>query len=286
MLVGAKPVRMKLTSDTARTAERRRALDEYAVANVLANDDFLCSHYNQCKSFHSGIFYEGQLHHVGRFYDLLVDASPLRIIVVGQEYGLGPHHVSSQARYDMIMRSGLECRFKAGAGYKERSPHMRGTTNVLRLLFGLSLTPDHDSEFLIIGGERVHLFDAFSLVNYLLCSAVGNDGSKRGLATRTMMKNCQEHFREVVRILEPTVIVIQGIRFWASIKGAFDSVTQRSDQIHSVRLGLTNAIAAVFTHPSSHPPNNWGTNCKTPYLRGTVAPAIAIIRAQLLGGGA
>ena len=90
MLVGAKPVRMKLTSDTARTAERRRALDEYAVANVLANDDFLCSHYNQCKSSHSGIFYEGQLHHVGRFYDLLVDASPLRIIVVGQEYGLGP----------------------------------------------------------------------------------------------------------------------------------------------------------------------------------------------------
>jgi len=105
------------------------------------------------------------------------------------------------------------------------------------------------------------------------------------------MKNCQEHFREVVRILEPSVIVIQGKGFWTSIKGAFDSVdsvdsvTPRSDQIYSVRLGQTNAFAAVFTHPSSHPPNNWGSNCQMPYLLETVKPAIERIR-KLLGGGA
>lgn len=186
----------------------------------------------------------------------------------------------------MIMRSGLESRFKADAAHEARNPHMRGTTNVLRLLFGLTLAADHDSEFMPINGERVHIFDAFSLVDYLLCSAVGTDGSMRGLATRTMMKNCQGHFREVMRILEPSVIVIQGKGFWASVKAAFDSATQLSDQIYNLRLGPTKVFAAVFTHPSAHFPNNWGANCQTPYLLGTVAPAIARIRTQLLGDGA
>lgn len=276
---------MRLTSDPARTAARQHALDEYVTANVLA-EEFLCRHYSQCKASHSGVFYEGQLHYLGRHYDLLFDDSPLRVIVVGQEYGHAPARVDAQARYDMIMRSGLESRFKAEAGREARNPHMRGTTNVLRLLFGLKLAADHDSEFVSLNGERVHIFDAFGLVDYLLCSAVGTDGSMRGLATKTMMANCQSHFREVLRILEPSVIVIQGKGFWTSIKNAFDSVTQRSDQIYTVRLGATKALAAVFTHPSARFPNNWGANYQTPYLLGTVAPAIAHIRTQLLGASA
>jgi hypothetical protein len=211
---------MKLTSDPARTAARQRALDEYMSVNVLA-EEFRCCLYGQCKDSHSGTFYEGQLHHLGRHYDLLYDDSPLRVIVVGQEYGHPPARVDAQTRYNRIMRSGLESRFKAEAGREARNPHMRGTTNVLRLLFDLDLAADYDSEFLPINGERVHIFDAFGLVNYLLCSAVGTDGSKRGRATRTMRSNCQAHFREVMRILDPSVLVVQGKSFWKSINGAF-----------------------------------------------------------------
>ncbi len=83
------------------------------------------------------------------------------------------------------MSSGLDCRFKAGGDYQARNPHMRGTANVLRLLFGIPLGADHNSEFMMIEGERIHIFDAFALVNYLLCSAVSADGRMRGLAART-----------------------------------------------------------------------------------------------------
>jgi hypothetical protein len=198
---------MTLTCDRQTTNERRRALDQYLTAKVLAAE-FVCTHYRECRLSHAETFYEGQLHHLGRFYDLLFDGSPLRIVVVGQEYGHEPARVDSQARYDMTMHSGLDCRFKAGDGYKARNPHMRGTTNVLRLLFGIPLGIDHDSEFMMIDGERIHIFDAFALANYLLCSAVSADGRMRGSATRTMMENCQGHFRQVMRILEASVVVV------------------------------------------------------------------------------
>jgi len=273
---------MTIACDRQTTEERRRALEQYLTANVLAAE-FICPHYHGCRSSHAEMFYEGQLHHVGRFYDLLFDGLPLRVAVVGQEYGYAPPRVDSQARYDIIVSSGLDCRFKAEAGYEARNPHMRGTTNVLRLLFGVPLGADHDSEFMIIEGQRVHLFDAFALVNYLLCSAVGNDGKMRGLATPTMMKNCQAHFREAIRILAPSVIVVQGRTFWEWVSGAFDSVRHHANQIYSATLGPMQTFLAVFSHPSSRFPHNWGANDHTPYLLETVVPSIASIREQLLG---
>jgi len=275
---------MTIGCDRQTTEERRRALEQYLAANVLAAE-FICPHYRECSSSHTEMFYEGQLHHVGRFYDLLFDGLPLRVLIVGQEYGHAPSRVDSQARYDRIVRSGLVRRFKAGPGHKARNPHMRGTTNVLRLLFGVPLGTDHASEFMFIDGEWVHLFDAFALVNYLLCSAVANDGKMRGLATPTMMKNCQAHFREAMRILEPSVIVVQGKSFWPWVSGAFDSVRQHADQVYSATLGPTQTFLAVFAHPSSRFPYNWGANDHTPYLLETVVPSIANIREHLLRVG-
>lgn len=278
---------MNLTSAPASTEERRQKLEEYMADKVLA-DGFLCRHYGECKdshakSRHAGDFFEGQLHHLGRFYDLLSDDLPLRVVVVGQEYGEGPSKVRAEKRYNMVMASGLDFRFKAAPPLQARNPHMRGTTNVLRLLFGLPLGTDHDSEFMNISGERVHLFDAFSLVNYFLCSAVG-ERAKSGRATPIMKRNCQDHFREVMRILEPSVILVQGKGFWPWVKAAFDSATELSDPIYRMRLGTMEVFAAVFTHPSTPLAKfNWGVNCQKPYLLETVAPAIERIRTLLLG---
>ncbi len=264
-----------------RTEERRRALEQYLTANVLAAE-FICTHFRECRSSHAETFYEGQLHHLGRFYDLLFDGLPLRVVVVGQEYGHEPARVHSEARYQMIMHSGLYCRFKAEGSYEARNPHMRGTTNALRLLFGIPLGTDHESEFMTVDHERFHLFDAFALVNYLLCSAVGNDGKTRGLATSTMIKNCQHHFQQALRILEPSVVVVQGRTFWPWIQSAFDSVTHQAHEVHSARLGSLHMFVASFTHPSAPSyPLNWGTNDQTPYLLQTVAPSIAWIRDQI-----
>jgi uracil-DNA glycosylase len=159
---------------------------------------------------------------------------------------------------------------------------MRGTTSVLRLLFGLPLSTEHNSEFLVIDGERHHLFDSFALVNYLLCSAIPANGRMQGLATPTMKKNCGEHFREAICILEPLVIVVQGKTFWPWVRSAFDDVRHEEHEVYTARVASMQSFIAAFTHPSAPFPHNWGTNDQTPYLLQTVAPSIAWIRHQLL----
>ena len=271
---------MAIACDRKKTEARLWNLERYFDANAWGADAE-CESYRSCKASHSGRFFEGQLHHIGRFYDLAVDGVPLRIVVVGQEYGHCPARVGLEARHERIMRAGNERGFKAEPGLKARNPHMRGTTSVLRMIFGVAPGTDRDSEFVRIGRERVHVFDAFSLVNYLLCSAVSGDGGKKGLSTKTMRRNCQGHFSEALRILEPSVAIVQGKGIWKWVAGAFDTVTQEEGLVYKATLGPTTTLVARFSHPSAPFPHNWGANAKTPYLLETVAPAIAVIRRRL-----
>ena len=271
---------MTATYEKQKSEAQILAVEQYLTDNVLG-DNFVCQHYNACKSSHVDTFYEGQLHHVGKYYGVSFDGRPLRVVVVGQEYGHPPARVDCQARSQMFKYSAHDCRFAAGQGYKGRNPHMKGTTSVLRLIFGIPLGTDHHSEFLSIEGKRVHIFDVFALVNYLLCSAV-RDGSKKGLSTPTMRSNCCGHFRKVMNILEPSVIIVQGKGFWEkSIRKSFDSVSQVSDFVYKAKLGSHESFIAAFSHPSAHFPYNWGRNEPTEYLQNTVVPSIKIIHEHL-----
>ena len=272
---------MTVTCDRPKTEARRLALEQYLTTNVLGAD-FVCSHYRECRSSHAETFYEGQLHHVGKFYDLLFDDLPLRVVVVGQEYGHGPARFSLQQRYELVMSVGHDLRFLAHDG-PARNPHMKGTTSALRLLFGLPLGTDYQSEILTIDGQCCHLFDAFALVNYLLCSAIRSDGTRRGQATDTMKANCRHHFREALHILEPSVIVVQGEKFWLSgVSSSFDSVSHLTRNVYEARLGSLQILVAAFAHPSAGPPKNWGTNDHTPYLLNVVKPSLEWIRQRVL----
>jgi hypothetical protein len=274
---------MALHYNPGRAQHRRDELDQYLSANILAAR-CVCQHYKSCRASHPHKFYEGQLHHVGQYYDLESDGVPLRIVVVGQESGHEPARVSSRDRYERVMSAGRDRHFLAGGGYPARNPHMKGTTSALRLLFGLPLGTDYRSEDLDVDGSHCHLFDAFALVNYLLCSAVGNDGTMRGQATETMKANCRGHFREALRILEPSVVVVQGEAFWSScVSGSFDSVTHLAHDIHEARLGASKMYVAAFAHPSAGPPKNWGANDRTPYLLGRVKPSLEWLRREALG---
>jgi hypothetical protein len=271
---------MTVTCNQQKTKTRLLAIQQYLTSNVM-DADFLCPSYQECKLSHSGTFYEGQLHHIGQFYDLLLDGLPLRVAVIGQEYGTPPSRVDCQTRHDTIMSCGLDYRFKAENGCEARNPHMRGTTSVLRLIFNLPLGVDHDMEFLVINGDRVHIYDAFALVNYLLCSAVLAKGGKRCMATPRMKKNCHGHFREVMHILNPTVVIVQTKNFWPWVKASFDSIRQEKDYVYRAKLGATETFVAAFTHPSARFPYNWGANDHTPYLLETVSPSIAYIHQHL-----
>ena len=253
-----------LTTDPKATVRRTAALERYYRASVLRGGDFLCTHAEACHRSHGGTFYEGQLHHVGRHFDLMADGRHLRIVVVGQEYGHGPDHVSSAERSKKISDT-------AEAGFLSRNPHMQGTTSALRVLLGRDPGSDPEGEWIAAGAERIHLFDAFAMVDYLLCSAT--DGSMRGCATEMMLTNCASHFRAFLEILEPTLLVCQGKGFFWYVAEAL-GVPHQKEVVFKFRLGDTDGLGVCFNHPSA-PRWDWGwAHLDQPYLADVVVPTL------------
>ena len=288
---------MKLESRPEVTAERIAAFEEYVKEAVLRDETFVCSSFGACRSSHRGDFFEGQLHHIGKHYDLLIDKRPLRMAVVGQEYGNWPPKVSLAERHRMIVvDAGKAKRFKSDGQHKARNRHMRVTTSVLRLLLDKGLGADFSGEFVSLGPNSVHIYEAFALTNFLLCSAVaeGADpraraaaanrivGAARGKSSPTMQRNCARHFRRMLEILEPTVLVAQGKDVARWMLMAFDSTQPITDTLVGASVGKHRFFVATFSHPSAHAEYDWGNNERTPYLLGTIVPTLSEIRRRIL----
>ena len=273
---------MSYAADSRTTALRIARLQAYFEQHVLLNGQFICSTQGECIKSHQGTFYAGQLPHVGTHYDMTRNGAPFRIVVVGQEYGEGPGQVDLAARWTTISESsGKRHRFFAEPPkFKPRNPHMKGCTNVLRLLFGKHLGSDHAGEFVEFDGAPVHVFDCFALVNFLLCSAVPfqsieeslSRGSQPGRSTRTMHRNCARHFKAQLKLLEPTIIVAQGRGVLRWMKAAFDVLSDEIDQTVLIDGRAVRVLA--FSHPSARGDLNWGRNDRTKYLLDVVAPTV------------
>ena len=265
-----------ITSDPHASAARFAHLTAYMEATVLDANGFCCAAGQICRrsARSKGMeMFEGQLSHVGRHYDLSENGKPLRIIVVGQEYGQDVEHVSLPDRYAMVHdESGLT------AGFSRRNPHMRGTTMALRLLFGLEATAEPPaSEWLVDDAHQTfHLFDAFALVNVLLCSAV-LPGTKAGRSTKEMRQHCLRHFRETLRILEPTVLVLEGRGVANWIRPVFDSWHRVDESRVAADFEGARIDIAALAHPSARHPLNWA-NPSSAYLQNVVAPTLRAIR--------
>ena len=279
---------LPVTSDPAATRRRIAALDEYMSRDVLGPGGFVCSSFASCRASHDGSFFEGQLHHVGRHYDMSVDGTPLRVVIVGQEYGNGPSRVARAARsHDVVTLTGQRKRFFREGGFPGRNPHMRGTSSLLRLLFGHQLGSDYDGEFVRLDNEPVHIFELFALANFLLCSAIktgqGAEGSKRGDSTATMRRNCGTHFSEMLAVLEPTLVIAQGrgVRRW--MEPLVEVLGSVSATVERVKVGSSAFLLASFTHPSVPSRDNWGTDDRRPYLLNVVAPTVRDLHREILG---
>jgi hypothetical protein len=280
---------IKIETDKITTKKRFKKLEQYMDKNVLCDNKFICSHYRECKISHTEKspthkFYEGQLNHIGKNYDLIFNNKELRIMIVSQEFGHGDKCFTLGTRYEWFKED-----WDKPEDSKKYNRHLRGTASALRLLFGKSLGVDFKSEWLKFdNGEQCHIFDAFALVNYLLCSAIKEKDNKkesnRGYSTREMKDNCLEHFRKTLEILQPNVIIVQGKVIWNWIKRSFDDIKpfQKSKIIYQVDINNNEAYVASFTHPSA--PNslyNWGW-VGAGYLLKTVKPTIKKIQ-EIMG---
>jgi len=265
-----------LQANIEATRMRQARLRAYFGAHVLNGHGFVCRHSAVCaSSCRAGVtFYPVQLPHVGSHYDLLRDGRPFRVVMVGQEAGHGDAVDLAQRR--ALIRARIDDTFSA------RNAHMAGTTSLLRLLFGRDPGIDRDGEFLDLQGERVHLFEAFALVNFLLCSAVegradrtGRREGGKGRSSPTMRRNCAAHFRAAIDILEPTVVVAQGfdVRRW--IGRAYGWPRWTREPVERVDVGGRRTLLLSFAHPSASGRYGWwGRSPRSPYLSETVAPAI------------
>lgn len=267
---------MRIAIHPSRTKQRIDELTAYCAANVHDGCGMTCIHEQACRaSKASNWFYEGQLSHVGRNYDLEINGKPLRIVIVGQEYGHWHRFVSLAGRTEMIATTSANARF---AG---RNPHMRGTTSLLRLILGREIGNDREGEQLGDG----HLFDGFALVNALLCSSLdaprdpSQFGGGSGRSTSTMRRNCSTHFLRTLEILEPNLIVLQGqgVRQWV---GGDLHVGQRGAVQATGRINGHDVDVLTFDHPSAGGQSGyWGRSTRSAYLRETVVPAVAQWRA-------
>jgi hypothetical protein len=236
----------------------------------MRDDAFICPSEESCRASRCGKpFYEGQAPHLGRYYDLEIDGVERRIVTVGQEYGSGERLVGLDQRTDEISKRG-------NIPFGERNPHMRGTTSLLRLLIGRDVGYDKDGESLPVA-PGASIFDGFAHVNALMCSAIDKwepgEGSKRGQANPTMFKNCTRHLTQILTILEPTIIIAQGITDVAWWLSAALSVTQQAGH----QTGVLNGISVdffTFAHPSAPGYGYWGRSPSSKYLVDTVAPSI------------
>ena len=260
-----------ISSYPERTRERVRLLEDYVRVNLLAKDgSFICGSFAQCRASRAGLpFHKGQMNHVGRHYDLEVNGSAMRIVVLGQEYGQARECVNLAGRSEMLDVS-------AQAGFRGRNPHMKGVTSTMRLLLGRELGEDEEGERLFDG----HVFDGCAQVNYLHCTALEKPRSRdahgggRGNSSLAMQRNCAPHFLRTMEILEPTVIVVHGLGLRHWMANALP-LPPKGEIAEVAEIAGSPVDLLTFTHPSAGGHSGWwGTTPRTRYLNETVAPAI------------
>jgi hypothetical protein len=253
--------------------------------HVLGPGGFVCTSVTECRRSAlvardgrerpDRCFSAGQLSHVGAHYDLAEDGRPLRILVIAMETGRTDEGVTLEARRRQLATS-------ASLAFRSRNPHMRGTTQALRLAVGREVGEDRDGELLALPDTPapVHLFDCYAMANLRLCSATGR-GTSSSKGTRTMSRNCLRHLAATVGILQPTLCIIQGLavaRDLTPLIGRREPITGRLDRVH---LAGVETLLAAFTHPSAQSvAHHWG-RLTAPYLGEVVAPTIREARRVL-----
>ncbi|MFG3601063.1 hypothetical protein [Micromonospora chersina] len=270
---------MTLISDTVATARRIGELDQYMAQHVLsASGEFVCRMLGGCRESVLGrggasrpeaAFTAGQLSHVGHHYDLVVDGVPSRTLVIAMETGRAREGVTLKERHAEVMKS-------ASLTFTARNPHMRGVTSALRLAVGREPGADRDGEQLRPDGTRVpvHLFDAYAMANMRLCSAVVN-GTSKSLGNATMSRNCSPHMAATIKVLEPTLCIVQGVEVYKSLTALMSRRRQIAPHLEHARIAGLDTLVAAFTHPSAmRLTDHWGRLTSAPYLYQTVVPTM------------
>lgn len=279
----------QFTSDPDRTRQRIAELDEYLTSSVFGAHGFVCASGASCSSAalkRSADFYEGQLSHVGLHYDMYEDGSPLRVLVLGMEMGRPDRHISMETR----RRQQDEA---IGMAFSTRHAHMLGTTSALRAAFGRGLGNDRVGELLPLTNdpEPQHVMQCYALVNKRLCSAVRPVDSSKGRRYQAekvpaMDRACLPHLAATVRILEPTLVILQSRALRTLINPHIkcaERIDTANEWLEYAEFAGVSTVIANFSHPAAHFPYNWGSSHRNVYAIDVVEPTLKTARGFVLG---
>jgi len=259
-----------MITDPSATLTRRHQLLAYYDRAVLGSNGFVCTSHARCAGSvaRPGIgFSEGQLSYLGEHYDTRVNGTPLRVAIVPMEFGAAEKHVTMD-RFAEVIAERRDGR---------RNPHMRGVAFALRLAFGLGLGDDRGGEYLTTPGGRVHMFDAYAMVNSVLCAAA-KLGTNESRQSATMRTECSRHLTAALRILAPTLVISQGALLSLPLSRLFTIEQSVSDVVSRCSLDIHRFVWVNLHHPTRH----WDS-LKRPYLRNVVEPSITHARHLVLG---
>jgi hypothetical protein len=263
-------------------ASKRRQVEstEYMDRHVLGPAGFCCTSATRCRESAMARrelvdFAAGQLSHLGRFYDMEVDGVPLRILVIAMETGRTDTGITLPMRRQQVLESAAEAP-------RDRNPHMIGVTHALRTLHGRRIGDDSIGELLDFGDthNRVHMFDAFAMANVRLCTSV-KAGTTKSYPTAVMTRNCVRHLKETIRVLQPTVCVVQSTDIPKALAPIMTHRRSVAPHLAEVEISGVRTLMAEFSHPTAWGELNWGRWTNMPYLQGTVIPTLKEARALM-----
>jgi len=251
------------TASKAGSAAYFNALNEYMEANVLRPDKgFICRHEKACREScdaDNRKFHPGQLHHVGEYYALERNGKPFRVVISGAEYGDESESVSIEDRTDDIT-----CLQKCEP--RDWNSHMRGTLILLQLLFGKE--PENpkagkSAMSIDVNGRSVNIFKAFSMPNFLLCSArkLGDERPiQESASVNVMRQNCAEHYKQTLEVLKPQVVILQGDRSHGFWWNCFEkSMNSKAAEVQHIKLnGCEKETLVLPLYHPSYQQKAWG----------------------------
>jgi hypothetical protein len=141
-----------------------------------------------------------------------------------------------------------------------------------------------------IGGSREPSSPP-TLVNKRLCSAVRPVESARGRRFQaaqvpTMDRACLPHLAATVRILKPTLVILQSKGLRSLINPHLrhvERIDPANEQLECAEFAGIATVIASFSHPAAHAPYNWGSSHRNVYAVDVVEPTLASARRFILG---
>lgn len=267
------------TVDRRASARKKNKLERYFADHVWnSTDGFVCLSKNMCRASAmqkpGTAYYEGQGQMVGPCFDLFVDDAPFRVLVVPIEYGTTRRGVTVAERTAHVVGE------TAKKPFRQLNPHMRGVTLTLQLAFGLPVGESGPTHLSLPNRPAVHLFEAYSMVNMLWCTAV-KKGTMSSRSTGMMRASCTRHMRATIDILKPTLIVSQGVVLDETLRASLGVREPVNAHVAHCELDGNQFVWASLRHPTL----NWHS-VKYPYFSKVVVPTIRTARELALSTSA